>query len=154
MQEIERKFLVAALPDLANTKRTEVRQGYITHPTDAVEMRLRQKNDDYVLTFKSGEGTVRTEREAAITQAQFDVFWPETDGRRVEKIRWSAQLPGGLIYELDIFEGALDGLVLVEVEFDTLAAAQAFEPPRWFGTDVTDDKRYKNKNMAVNGLPA
>ena len=153
MQEIERKFLVRDLPNLDEAKRTEVRQGYITHPTDAVEMRLRQKNATFVMTFKSGEGTVRTERETEISQAQFDTFWPETEGRRVEKIRWSAALPEGLTFELDVFEGALAGLVLVEVEFDTLAAAEAFQPPHWFGADVTDDKRYKNKNMAVNGLP-
>ncbi|MQY43198.1 adenylate cyclase [Epibacterium sp. SM1969] len=153
MQEIERKFLVRALPDLSQAMRTEVRQGYITHPTDAVEMRLRQTDGSFVLTFKSGEGTVRVEREAEISQEQFETFWPETTGRRVEKIRWSATLPTGQLYELDIFEGALDGLLLVEVEFDTLKAAEAFAPPSWFGADVTNDKRYKNKNMAVNGLP-
>ncbi len=153
MQEIERKFLVRDLPDLSSAKRTVVRQGYITHPTDAVELRLRQKNDDFVMTFKSGEGTVRTEREAAISQAQFDTFWPETDGRRVEKIRWSAVLPDGATFELDVFEGALAGLTLVEVEFDTIEAADAFQPPAWFGADVTDDKRFKNKNMAVSGPP-
>lgn len=154
MQEIERRFLVLELPDLSTAKRTEVRQGYITHPTDAVEMRLRQNDEAFVLTFKSGEGTVRTEREAAITREQFETFWPETAGRRVEKIRWTAALPGGLLFELDVFEGDLSGLQLVEVEFDTLEAAKAFTPPAWFGADVTDDKRYKNKNMAVDGLPA
>lgn len=153
MQEIERKFLVRDLPDLAGAKRTEIRQGYITYPSDAVEMRLRQKNATFVMTFKSGEGTVRTEREVDITKEQFDTFWPETEGRRVEKVRWSAALPGGLVYELDVFEGALEGLVLVEVEFETLEAAETFQPPAWFGAEVTDDKLYKNKNMAVNGLP-
>lgn len=152
--EIERKFLVRQRPDLTAAIRSTIRQGYITHPTDAVQMRLRHSNDNYVLTFKSGQGLVRTEREAAITQQQFDTFWPETTGRRLEKTRWRGALPDGLTYELDVFEGALAGLVLVEVEFETEQAANTFQPPAWFGAEVTEDRRYKNQVMAVNGLPS
>jgi len=40
------------------------------------------------------------------------------------------------------------------VEFDSAAAAAAFSPPAWLGRDVTDDSRYKNKRLAVDGLPS
>jgi adenylate cyclase len=43
--------------------------------------------------------------------------------------------------------------VLVEVEFDSDAAMARFEPPRWFGDDVTDDRRYTNAALALAGTP-
>lgn len=44
-----------------------------------------------------------------------------------------------------------------EVEFagrqeEAGVKASSFEPPEWFGRDVTKDRRYKNQNLAY-GLP-
>ena len=152
--EIERKFLIAALPDLSNAEKAIVRQGYLTAPDDSTELRLRQKNDRYFLTLKGAGAMVRVEREAEITAEQFKTFWPETEGRRVEKERFTGQLSDGRIFELDVFSGDLAPLCLVEVEFQTEAEAQAYTPPEWFGADVTADKRYKNKTMAIKGIPS
>lgn len=152
-QEIERKFLVRALPDLGRARKSVIRQGYLTGPDDSVEIRLRQLDDNLFLTLKSGEGTVRTEREIPVTGDQFDALWPQTAGRRVEKHRWTGALPDGLTFELDQFLGDLAPLLLVEVEFADLATADGFSAPDWFGRDVTDDKAFKNKSLAVNGAP-
>lgn len=151
--EIERKFLVVKLPDLSGAERALVRQGYLTVPDDSTELRLRQKNDKFFLTLKGSGALVRVEREAEISAEQFETFWPETDGRRVEKERYTGQLPDGRVFELDVFLGELAPLQLVEVEFQTEAEAIAYVPPDWFGIDVTADKRYKNKTMAINGVP-
>jgi CYTH domain-containing protein len=151
--EIERKFLVTAAPDLSGATPAKIRQGYLTSPEDSVEIRLRDKDGSCVMTFKSGEGVVRVERELPVTEDQFNTLWPETDGRRVEKTRWTGSLPGGLVFEYDDFEGALEPLKMVEVEFTSEEAANAFVPPDWFGADVTSDKRFKNKTMALKGLP-
>ncbi|WP_037307257.1 CYTH domain-containing protein [Ruegeria halocynthiae] len=152
--EIERKFLVADIPDLDKTEKAVVRQGYLTAPDDSTELRLRQKNDRFYLTLK-GRGTlVRVEREAEISAEQFETFWPETEGRRLEKERYTGRLVDGRIFELDVFLGALAPLRLVEVEFATEAEAQDYTPPDWFGADVTADKRYKNKMMAISGVPS
>ncbi len=152
-KEIERKFLVNSLPDLSGTQKAVVRQGYLTAPDDSTELRLRQKNDRYFLTLKGGGGLVRVEREAEISADQFETFWPETEGRRVEKERFTGALPDGRVFELDIFQGNLAPLQLVEVEFSSEDEAHSFAPPAWFGADVTEDKRYKNKNMAIDGAP-
>lgn len=151
--EIERKFLVAALPDLDAAKPVAVRQGYLTLPADSVEMRLRQKGSKLLMTLKSGAGMAREERETTITQEQFDTFWPATGGRRIEKTRWTGSLSDGTVYELDIFEGSHAPLRLVEVEFDSLAAARSFTPPDWFGPEVTGERGYSNKVMALEGAP-
>lgn len=151
--EIERKFLVRRLPDLTGARKSVIRQGYLTGPDDSVEIRLRQLDDALFLTLKSGEGTVRTERETTITREQFETLWPQTEGRRVEKERWTGQLPGGLSFELDRFLNDLAPLMLVEVEFATPQGAAAFLPPDWFGEDVTQNKAFKNKALAVAGAP-
>lgn len=151
--EIERKFLVSDLPDLTTAHQSVIRQGYLTQPSDSVEIRLRQKDETCFLTLKSDGGTVRVERETEISPSQFDALWPETAGRRVEKERWTGDLPGGLKFELDLFSGALDGLRLVEVEFGSEVDAEAFVVPDWFGGDVTQDKRFKNKALATKGVP-
>lgn len=151
--EIERKFLVAELPDLDGARAVPIRQGYLTDKADSVEIRLRQKGETYLTTMKKGAGLERMECEAEISQAHFDLFWPATEGRRVEKTRWICQLAGGVTFELDVFEGSLAPLVLVEVEFATVEAASGFRPPAWFGRDVTEDARYSNASLAAAGAP-
>lgn len=152
--EIECKFLVARMPDLDEAEATPVRQGYLTLPSDSIEIRLRQKGDKLLMTLKSGAGLMREERETTISQAQFDIFWSATGGRRIEKTRWTGRLSSGLTYELDVFEGSHAPLRLVEVEFDSRVKAEAFIPPAWFGREVTEDRAYSNRVMAISGLPA
>ncbi|CUH75361.1 hypothetical protein TRM7557_00348 [Tritonibacter multivorans] len=153
MIEIERKFLVQKLPPLSGAVSAVVRQGYVTRPEDSVSLRLRQKGDTYFLTVKDGEGMVRAERETEISKAQFTLFWPLSEGRRLEKTRWTGLLPTGEVFELDLFQGPLAGLCLVEVEFDSPEAAAAFQPPEWFGRDVTEDPAFGNRALAAAGLP-
>ncbi len=150
MKEIERKFLVKGpVPDGLPFER--IRQGYVTVATDSVEVRLRQQGDAWFLTVKSGEGLVRDEHEIAIGGAEFETLWPLTAGRRVEKVRHCGKLAGGAEFELDVFEGHLAPLMLVEVEFSSEEAASIFIPPDWFGEEVTGDKRYRNRALAIAG---
>ncbi|MCA0998408.1 CYTH domain-containing protein [Alloyangia pacifica] len=150
--EIERKFLVAQLPVLEDLKAKPVRQGYVTQAGDSVELRLREKGGAFFLTLKSEGGLVRMEREIEIDAAQFEALWPATEGRRLEKTRYVGALPDGTGFELDVFTGTLAPLVLVEVEFDSAEAARAFTPPDWFGADVTEDRRYRNRALADDGV--
>jgi adenylate cyclase len=151
--EIERKFLVARMPGpLASQAGATIRQGYIIATENGLEMRIRQKQDRYYQTVKMGEGLSRTEIEIELSEEQFNQLWPHTKGRRVSKTRYSIPVKG-YTAELDKFDGALEGLLLVEVEFNTIDASQRFEIPDWFGSDVTEDKRYKNKHLSVHGVP-
>ena len=49
---------------------------------------------------------------------------------------------------MDIFKEHLEGLKMVEVEFDNEDQALNFVPPEWFGKDVSDDHRFRNVNLA------
>lgn len=151
-EEIERKFLVSDLPDLTNARTEAIRQGYLTSPDDSVEVRIRQIGENYFITRKSGSGLTREEHEAHIDGVAFSRLWPATAARRIEKTRWTAPLSDQWQFELDIFDGALSGLKLVEVEFENASAARAFVPPAWFGREVTEDERFSNASLALHGL--
>ncbi len=156
VQEIERKFLIrgSSLPDgLDSIPRKQISQGYLAVSPDGTEVRLRRKGDRCYLTVKSPGALQRTEREIELTSDQFEHLWPATSGRRLEKTRYLIQLNDHQI-ELDQYAGALAGLLVAEVEFPTIEASQAFAPPDWFGREVTQDERYKNRNLALYGLDA
>lgn len=153
--EIERKFLVTRAPDgLDDLPGRELRQGYLALDGD-VEVRLRDDGDGALrtLTVKGGHGLTRAETELPLTAEQFAGLWPLTEGRRVDKRRHTIDLPGGLVLELDVYAGALAGLMTAEVEFATEAAGAAFTPPAWLGAELTGDRRYANRSLAVQGLP-
>ena len=151
--ERERKFLVEAVPDdLVTSATVELRQGYLA-ADDGRSVRVRDAGSDgCTLTVKAGSGIERTELEWSITRQEFEAAWPHTDGQRIEKTRHLIPF-GDHVIELDVFGGALDGLVVAEVEFDSISAGDDFEPPTWFGRDVTDDGRYTNASLALHGLP-
>ena len=154
--EIERKFLVEAVPDDPGGRRSSsIEQGYVAIGPDGTEVRIRRRDGASTLTVKSGGGLARVEEELAITDAAFERLWPLTAGRRIEKVRHviPTDVPGVEI-ELDEYRGDLDGLLVAEVEFPGEDEARAFTPPPWFGADVTDDRRFKNQRLAVDGRPA
>lgn len=148
--ERERTFLVAEMPELPDGG-TRIRQGYLAlDGTVSVRVRDRERNGR-TLTVKGGEGAARTELEWDIDDDRFDAAWVLTEGRRIEKTRYVLPMEGGEA-ELDVFEGELSGLVVVEFEFDSDEAMGRFEPPGWFGDEVTDDPRYANAALASDGL--
>ena len=124
--EIERKFLVQNQPDISGLKVTDIRQGYFTTDQDSVEIRVRQKGEDYFLTVKSDGGLQRDEFETRIDKDQFETLWPATEGKRLEKTRFQGRLDDGHVFELDVFAGTLAPLVMVEVEFDSVLKAEEF----------------------------
>jgi CYTH domain-containing protein len=152
--EIERKFLVGALPPgLGEHEGVEIAQGYLAAGEDGSEVRLRRGGERLSLTAKRGAGMVRGEYEIELTAAQFDALWPGTEGRRLVKRRYSLAADDDLIVELDVYSGALAGLLVAEVEFPSVEAARAFSTPAWFGAEVTEDPRYRNRRLAEEGLP-
>lgn len=150
--EIERKFCVLKMPDLTAYTGVEISQGYLSVGEDGTEIRLRRKGERFYQTVKQGKGVQRTELEVELSRAQFDNLWPLTAGRRVEKVRYEI-VEGIWTIELDVYRGRLKGLVVAEVEFETVAESARFVPPLWFGREVTDDDRYKNAILAYKGTP-
>lgn len=143
--EIERKFTVKELPEnLGNYPCKRIEQGYLcTKPV----LRVRRKGEEYWLTYK-GEGLlVREEHEFPLTEEAYRHLLAKADGRIIRKDRYHIPYEGYTI-ELDVFDGELAPLVIAEVEFPSVEAANAFVPPAWFGEDVTADPAYSNSNLS------
>ena len=109
---------------------------------EIMEARLRDKAGKFYFTLK-GDGTLsRSELEKEIDSGLFNEYWPETGGKRLEKCRLKKPYHE---YEAE-FDLYLDrNLIIAEVEVPSIEDALKLLP---LGKDVTDDKRYKNKNLA------
>jgi adenylate cyclase len=154
-QEIERKFLVDAVPDDVDLGAgLPILQGYLTADDAGVEVRVRRLGDRTFLTIKKGGGRMRVEEELEIDLARFERLWALTEGARLEKRRHRVPLSGNLIAEVDVYQGGLAPLRTVDVEFRDGDAAEAFDPPAWFGRELTEDARYRNRRLARLGLPS
>lgn len=152
-QEIERKFLVTGDGWKALAESSSLlRQGYLSSNAKAT-VRVRSWDDERAaLTLKG--------RASGMTRAEYEYDIPMDDAREMldmaqphvlEKRRHLVPF-GGLTWEVDVFEGRHEGLVIAEVELTS--EQQAVELPAWVGTEVTDDDRYYNASLSrTNGVP-
>lgn len=146
--EIERKYLVENLPqDLASYPCRRIEQAYLcTEPV----VRIRRQDEEYYLTYKGRGLLAREEYNLPLTKEAYRHLLKKSDGIILSKRRYLIPLKEkGLTAELDVFEGAYQGLVLAEVEFPTLEEAERFQPPAWFGRDVTLSGEYQNSLLSL-----
>lgn len=145
--EIERKFLVKyVLDNISEYVHHEVSQGYIyTSPV----IRIRRSDDRFYLTVKSDGFLKREEFEIDITEEAFKDLSLKCEGNIISKTRYKIPLEDGLTAELDVFHGAFEGLMYVEVEFPTEEAANSFIVPDYFGRDVTESEGYQNSTLSA-----
>lgn len=149
--EIERKYLCQKVPEnLEIYDCICIVQGYIS--VDPV-IRIRKANEDYFLTVKGKGEIAREEFELILTKEQFETLSKKIELPFLNKKRYLIPLECGLTAELDIYEGFLDGLVTVEVEFETSEQEKKFVPPHWFSKDVSTDNQYKNATLCLYGIP-
>ena len=162
--EIERKFLIKDISDIpfdiTDYEFKSIEQGYIcTNPV----IRVRQKNDDYILTIKGHGMLSREEHELPLDEATYHKLRDKADGIIIKKRRYLIPLSdisedlsdelGRLTLELDIFGGLHQGLILAEIEFPSEELAESFTPPGWLSNDVTNDPRYHNSYLSQNPAP-
>jgi len=159
-EEIERKFLVNELPPIQeNYPVMTLVQGYLPLEgnQNSLELRVRKRLKDeeetYFLSTKSGKGLQRSETEIIVPKNVYDLLFPLTEGRRIEKMRYLILYGEEDTIELDVYSGSLEGLIVAEVEFGSVEESKTFVIPSWFGEEVTQDSGYKNKNLAIKGLP-
>ena len=143
--EIERKFLVNEIPSLNGLRYSKITQGYISF---SPETRIRKMDDKYYLT-KKGEGMIaREEIESEVSKSEGEKYFEQVISNLIIKTRYYIPLEKYTI-ELDIYDGKFKGLVVAEVEFESLEEANLFTPPAWFGTDISNNIEYRNKILAT-----
>ncbi len=144
--EIERKFLIKELPgDLESYSCRQIEQGYLS--TEPV-VRIRRSDDKYILTYKGKGLLVREEYNLPLTQESYEHLREKADGILIQKKRYHIPYMEKYTIELDVFEGELAPLLLAEVEFETEQEAKQFQPPAWFGEDVTFSGKYQNSTLS------
>ena len=146
--EIERKYLIdkKMLPtDYKDQPHSELEQAYII--TDPV-LRIRRKDDEYILTYKSSGLMSRQEIEMPLTKEAYDNLIKKTEGAVISKTRYRIPEKDDLTIELDIFHKAFEGLILAEVEFPDEDMANAYIPPTWFSKDVTMENTFHNSRLS------
>lgn len=154
--EIERKFLlnefVQNVLPLNKLRKHQIKQYYVQ--IGDVEERYRRKDNLYFHTIKRrvDSGLQREEIETECTKEDFEANKNHIVGNMIEKDRYIFPY-GEHKIEIDVYAGALKGLLIGEVEFQTKDEAALFLPPVFFGAEVTLDKRYKNQSLAINGAP-
>ena len=149
--EIERKFLIKNLPaDLDSYPHTDMEQAYLC---TAPVVRVRRDGDSYYMTYKGGGMMIREEYNLPLDKNSYLHLRRKADGIIITKVRYRIPLEDGLTAELDVFSGAMEGLILAEVEFPTKEMAESYQPPAWFGEDVTMDPRYHNSSMSKGMRP-
>ncbi len=148
--EIERKFLVRDLSVIAGVAGTQIRQGYLS-VAPARTVRVRRAGDRGFLTVKgrpAGSSLRRPEFEYEIPAADADELLDTLALRPlIEKTRYRVAA-GGYVWEIDVFAGENDGLVVAEVELPADDAHVV--PPEWAGAEVTADPRYLNANLRAH----
>lgn len=151
--EIEKKFLLKKLPvKLYSYPSVFIEQGYIIITANE-ELRIRKRDGALILTFKKGTGTTRREIEIGISEEQYDELRQCIVGTPISKTRVNYPY-GEHTIEIDIYKGALEGLITAEVEFSSQKDMHGFSPPAWFAEDVSLDDEFKNKTLALRGFPA
>lgn len=115
------------------------------------------KDESFYITTKKGSGLIREEKELETTQRKYNEAKENIIGNIIEKRRYEIPykvLGVSYLIELDVYKGSLEGLMVAEVECKSKLQVFIFKlfKPNWFEEDITEDKRYKNKNLALNGL--
>lgn len=162
--EIERVWVLRSMPPVpAGAEEWRIDQGYLAghegegeregYPEGRVRRIVRPDGSAiFRHTVKRGRGLVREETERSIDAAEFERLWPGTLGRRIEKTRYRIW-EGTLLWELDRFHDL--PLVMLEVELPSVDAVA--ELPVWARglvvREVTEDARYRNAALAIDGLP-
>ena len=143
MLELERTYLAKRLPkDLRRCRCKEIVDSYIPQCSEHPMLRLRKSENNYELTKKepiqNSDASEQQEQTIILTEFEFNSLQEQIKGKRVHKIKYYYDY-GGRTAEFDVFQDALQGLVVVEFEFATIEEKNSFEIPDFCLADITQE---------------
>ena len=146
--ETERKFLVRGdgfLNDASGCR--EFRQGHLAREGRTVRVRTDGQTGYLTIKGPSRDGVSRKEWEIGIPAEDAGALLDLCLGSIVEKTRYYVPCEDSHIFEVDVFHGENEGLVVAEVELGS--AEEPFCRPAWLGEEVTGQKKYTNAALSV-----
>ena len=151
--ERERRFLLQQLPEPLTraSKHIQIWDNYITNTrlrlrkiripeTKKYVLKLTQKFAPEVADFSR---TVIT--NTYLNAAEYEVL-SIFEGNEIRKNRYPYEFEGRN-FSIDVFLGALWGLILAETEFQTDEEMQAFTPPPFVFREVTNDELFTGGSL-------
>jgi adenylate cyclase len=148
MIEIERKFLLLNDSFKENiSTQNRITQGYLnTDPERTVRVRIK-KNKGFITikgaSNKTGASRFEWEKEIPFDEAQQLIQLCEKGV--IDKTRYEVKSDKH-VFEIDIFHGDNEGLILAEIELES--ENESFKKPNWLGEEVTGDPRYYNSFLS------
>lgn len=142
--EIERKFLVRNTAFLQHQTGTAFKQGYLNR--EGVTVRVRVAGEQAFLTIKG--------KTRGLSRSEFEYPIPIADAKQmlalcalpaIEKTRYLID-HADKCWEVDVFHGANQGLIIAEVELDN--ENESLTLPDWVGREVSHEARYFNSQLA------
>lgn len=147
MQETERKFLVDKMKWNPTESGTKIIQGYLSDDPERT-VRVRIYGEQAFISIKGiTTGFTRDEFEYQIPLDEAKQLIKLSIYEPVEKIRYE-QKENGFIWEIDVFKGKNNGLIVAEIELEHELID--IEIPQWVQKEVTDEKRFYNLMLAKN----
>jgi CYTH domain-containing protein len=140
--ELEVSYLAASIPaGLASCPSKELFDVYFPSTVKQPRLRIRKKGDSYELTKKTpadpNDLGAQTEENIMLTPEEFEAL-AQAPGASLRKTRYYMPYQGRTA-EVDVFHDSLEGLVVVEFEFDDPKEKNAFTMPDFCLADVTQD---------------
>ncbi|MBU2590191.1 MAG: hypothetical protein KKA65_00865 [Nanoarchaeota archaeon] len=142
MIELEKTYLAKFIPEgLKDCKFKEVIDVYFPKASAHPKLRLRKSSDNYEMTKKEpvneGDASHQKEQTILLTKPEFEALL-EIEGKKVHKLRYYYEYKGR-IAEVDVFQGELHGLVVVDFEFKEMKNKDNFEMPEFCLADITQE---------------
>lgn len=145
-KEIERKFLVRGEFKHLAVKHLKILQGYLSVDPDRI-IRIRISEGKAIFSVKAPVRNSRFSRDewefeipSSEAEKMLKVCLPEI----IQKTRYMVP-SGDHIFEVDIFHGKNEGLVIAELELTS--EDEVFEKPEWLGEEVTGKAEFYNSNL-------
>lgn len=143
MIELERTYLAKYLPQgLEQCQKKEILDIYLPtnqrHPT----LRIRKNGEKYEITKKEpllDDPSEMKEETTTLTQEEFAELNRSVAGKRLRKIRYYYPYLNRTA-EIDIFQDALKGLVIIDFEFERIEDKNAFIMPEFCLADITTEE--------------
>lgn len=151
--EVERRFLVSAdgwRPHVFTT--SDLREGLLC-AEGGNKVRVRTDGQAAWITIKGPRtGPVRAEFEYPVPLADAEAMLATLCGNTVLEKRRHLLRHGDHLWEVDVYGGALAGIVHAEIEL--ASAEEAFVLPDWVGEEVTGDPAHSKSALQRRLAPA
>jgi len=145
--EIEHKYLVDKIKwqEIKADRSVEMIQAYMVSEADKT-IRVRIAGEEAFLTIKGKtKGASRAEFEYEIPVDEAKELIEKFCTKTVEKRRFYVVFRGKT-WEIDVFSGKNEGLIVAEIELDS--ETEQYDKPDWVTKEVTSDFKYTNSQLA------